>query len=65
MQKLRAWGLLLLVLGLDGVAYWAMLHQHDAPPTGLSRRQRGIPARQLSPVAVGALASRRARLRAT
>ena len=29
MQKLRAWGLLALVLGLDGVASWAMLHQHD------------------------------------
>jgi len=29
MQKLRAWGLLALVLGLDGLASWAMLHQHD------------------------------------
>jgi hypothetical protein len=29
MQKLRAWGLLAMMLGLDGLAYWAMLHQHD------------------------------------
>jgi hypothetical protein len=29
MQKLRAWGLLALVLGLDGFASWAMLYQHD------------------------------------
>ena len=29
MQKLRAWGLLALVLSLDGLACWAMLHQHD------------------------------------
>ena len=28
-QKLRAWGLLALVLGLDGLAGWAMLYQHD------------------------------------
>jgi hypothetical protein len=27
MQKPSAWGLLLLVLGLDGVAVWAMLWQ--------------------------------------
>jgi hypothetical protein len=29
MQKLRAWGLLALVLGLDGFASWPMLYQHD------------------------------------
>jgi hypothetical protein len=28
-HKLWAWGLLLLVLGLDGVACWAMLWRHD------------------------------------
>jgi hypothetical protein len=28
-HKIWAWGLLLLVLGLDGVACWAMLWRHD------------------------------------
>jgi type IV secretion system protein TrbI len=35
-HKMGAWGLLLLVLGLDGAAFWAMMWQHDlqeAPPT--------------------------------
>jgi hypothetical protein len=29
MQKLRVWGLLAMVLSLDGLAGWAMLDQHD------------------------------------
>ena len=28
-HKIGAWGLLLLVLGLDGAAFWAMMWQHD------------------------------------
>ena len=28
-HKMGAWGLLLLVLGLDGAAFWAMMWQHD------------------------------------
>ena len=30
-HKTGAWELLLIVLGLDGVASWAMLWQHDLP----------------------------------
>ena len=28
-HKSRAWGLLILILGLDGMACWAMLWQRD------------------------------------
>jgi hypothetical protein len=30
-HKVWAWGLLLMVLGLDGVAYWAMVWRKDVP----------------------------------
>jgi hypothetical protein len=51
-HKVWAWGLLLMVLGLDGVAYWAMVWRKDVPISLCCLLLGGrIAARKLSPVA--------------
>ncbi len=44
-HKSWAWGLLLIVLGLDGVAYWAMVWQAPTKtsPRASSRRRPSSP----------------------